>query len=336
MPLTSLGDMSQFFLSQRNNFNLKSELRVLSEELATGQAQDLTKHLSGDRTRLADLDRRLAILDSYSRTSGETVLLFSTAQTTLGTIDDRLSQRSQSLVLLTQNSPEYEIGQAALAARQTFEDIVRDLNTRIAGRSLFAGKSVDQAALAQPDEMMSDILTAIGAASTAEDIILAIDNWFDAPAGGFETIGFLGDTGDPISRTLGDGSITSLDVKANDPALRDVLKGAVLAAVLNEPSLTLAHSERASLIRESGLRLIAAGQTVAQLRARVGMSEAEIDQSISRTSAQKTALGILRNDMVSIDPFETATKLQQVQIQLETHYTITARLSRLTLAEYLR
>jgi len=39
---------------------------------------------------------------------------------------------------------------------------------------------------------------------------------------------------------------------------------------------------------------------------------------------------------VNADPFETASTLQAVQLQLETHYAMTARLSRLSLAEYLR
>jgi flagellar hook-associated protein 3 FlgL len=43
-----------------------------------------------------------------------------------------------------------------------------------------------------------------------------------------------------------------------------------------------------------------------------------------------------RSDIVSVDPFEVATELQNLQVQLETIYTITARLSGLSLTKYLR
>ena len=64
--------------------------------------------------------------------------------------------------------------------------------------------------------------------------------------------------------------------------------------------------------------------------------EARVEDAAARLSARGTALEIARNDMSAADPYETATKLQNVQLQLETHYTLTARLSRLSLTEYLR
>ena len=42
-----------------------------------------------------------------------------------------------------------------------------------------------------------------------------------------------------------------------------------------------------------------------------------------------------RGGMVGVDGYDTATALQETQARLETLYTLTARLSRLKLADYL-
>jgi len=74
---------------------------------------------------------------------------------------------------------------------------------------------------------------------------------------------------------------------------------------------------------------------VTRLRADLGAAEARIGQAESRIAAETTALQIARNDLVSVDVFETAGELEQVQFQLETLYTLTARAARLNLVNFL-
>jgi flagellar hook-associated protein 3 FlgL len=52
-------------------------------------------------------------------------------------------------------------------------------------------------------------------------------------------------------------------------------------------------------------------------------------------TAQETGLQMAINDLVSADPFDTATRLQSVQLQLETHYSVVGRLSQLSLLRYI-
>ncbi|MGR3292274.1 MAG: flagellin [Paracoccaceae bacterium] len=72
------------------------------------------------------------------------------------------------------------------------------------------------------------------------------------------------------------------------------------------------------------------------LRANVGSAEARIEDATAQNSAEKFALEIARADITAIDPYQTATELEAVALQLETLYTLTVRLSRLSLSEYLR
>ena len=66
------------------------------------------------------------------------------------------------------------------------------------------------------------------------------------------------------------------------------------------------------------------------------MAEAQIDAAQARNANESFALQIARNDLVSADPYETASKLQETEAQLEMIYTITARMTRLSLLDYMR
>jgi len=64
--------------------------------------------------------------------------------------------------------------------------------------------------------------------------------------------------------------------------------------------------------------------------------EAQIDGATARNTAESSALELARAELIAIDPYKAATDLTSVQTQLETLYALTARLSRLSLVEYLR
>ena len=61
----------------------------------------------------------------------------------------------------------------------------------------------------------------------------------------------------------------------------------------------------------------------------------KISAAETRNSSEESALQIARNDLTSVDPYSTATKLQETQTQLETIYALTARMSHLSLLDYL-
>ena len=109
-----------------------------------------------------------------------------------------------------------------------------------------------------------------------------------------------------------------------------------MIALTNQPSSTLGRSEKLALIGAAVEPLGKATIGLIDMSAVAGSSQERIAQETSRLNAENTSMGIYRNKMVSADQFETASNLQQVQLQLETHYTVTARLSRLSLVGYLR
>ncbi len=178
--------------------------------------------------------------------------------------------------------------------------------------------------------------TAIAAETTAVGVEAAIDNWFFAPGGGFETTGYLGSDQPVGSFRLSEFDTESVGLTAADPAIRGMLKGFAMATLSGDGRSSLNSSERLDLAQMAGERLLSSESEMAVVRASVGSAEARIDTISARNAAEITSLEIAKADITAIDPYRTATELEAVRTQLETLYTLTARLSRLSLADFLR
>ncbi|WP_239495999.1 flagellin [Yoonia maritima] len=334
MPINSVGDMAQQYSTMRNGSSIKRELSELAESMSSGLVTDIVRHLNGETAQLSGINHTLSRLDFYITSGGEIENSLANMQVVLGQVDKISEETSSQLLLVNSNASEGQVTEAARTSRSTFDTMVNLLNTRVGDRALFGGAEVENAPLARADDMLTDIVTAIGGATSQAAISAAIETWFDDPAGGFATMGYQGDTGAAVQKRISGDTTISVDARADDIAIRSALKFAALAAIVDEmPALDL--GTRSGLLQEAGMGLFSASGELVNVQARVGSLEGSITRELTEMSAQSTALEITKNDLVSADPFDTASRLQAVQLQLETHYAVTARMSQLSLLSYL-
>jgi len=336
MPSVTVGDMRQQFLSTRLNTSLKNDLNTLVQELTTGQAADLTAHLRGSQSSLTGLDRQLELLGRFSQANSETGQMLSVMQTALAGIDSLRESAATHLLTINDSSTASQLSDAATAAKSSFESTVSNLNLRSSGRAMFGGNDLDASPLADADVMLDALRAEISGLTTATDIENAIDTWFDSPGGGFETVGYLGDSNGTQSRTTGANESVDISVRADDSAFRDTLKALAKSALSAEPAFGLGVEVQRDIQKQSAVDLLSNASDLVSVQARLGFVQEQVEEATVRTIAQEASYGIARNELVSVDQFETASELQSIQLQLETHYTLTARLSRLSLTEYLR
>ena len=334
MPVVSVGDMSQQFISMRNSGAIKTELARLSNSLSSGQIDDVTAAMNGDTVRLSGLNYTLAQLDGYGQAATETKQILSNIQSVLGQVDALRQQSSAQLLLVNDESTVAQVDEAARSGRQTFDVMVATLNKQVADRSLLGGSAVSNAPLATAEVMLSDIEFAIGGATTFLAIETVVNTWFDDPAGGFATVGYAGDTGPLVERRISETSTVSIDARADNPAVVATLKSAAMAALADRLPV-LDQGVRSELLQAAGEGLFAASSGLVAMQARVGSAEMIVETTQTEMTARASVLGAERNDLVLADPFETASQLQSVQLQLETHFTVTARLSQLSLLRYI-
>lgn len=333
MTLTTLGDLSSHFMLRRQNLALRTEMQRLTQELSTGQTAQPIRHLSGDFGILADIEQRMSGNAAFRQAGTEAKTTTAAMQNALGGLQDMTVNLAGTL-MITSDSGLLESGRTAAGeAREMLDRAVSLLNTRVASRSLFAGNEVAMPALANSETIMADLQLAVAGLTTADDIGTAVDAWFDGAGAGFETIAYVGADVSVAPFRVAEGESVSLDLRADHMALRDSLKPMALAALAGDASLDMAT--RNAIYRASGERLFQAQDGLTALRADLGVTQARLEETGVRLASEKLALDSARNDLMSVDPYETATRLQEAQFNLESLYTLTVRLSRLSLTEYM-
>lgn len=335
MRTLPLPDLASSVAVRRQGAEARAALQRAANELASGRREDLVAASGGDPALLIAIERgqsRAAVQIDALALAG---MRASSAQAALGRVEALSSTIGPPLLAAVERGDVLAAEALAAEAESAFSDVVDRLNTRVGGRALFAGAEVGGAALADAESMLAALRTAGAGAVDGADLAARIADWFDAPGGGFESLGFLGD-GEAARVRLGEGVEADISVRADAPELRAVLKSLALAAVAADPAFgaTTDMAQEAFAIASSDAILATEG--VVRLRADLGLSEARIEEADLAARSHRASLDIAWNDAVSRDPFEAASEFQELETQLQTSYTVAARLSRLTLADFLR
>ena len=335
MNSLSLGDLAHTFLLRRQSAQLKTDLTRLSEELASGRTTDTRAHLGGQFTALAEFERELVLLQRHSNTAAEVRTQSSAMQTALGTVQARAGDLAQTVALSSAAASSSDQAIAAEQARNELDASIAALNTRVAGRAIFSGVAVSTPPLTDTETLISELKLALTGATTAADVMAAADAFFDTAGGAFETLIYQGDTVNLSPFDLGAGESVTLALRADDAALRAVLKNVAVTALVDDPSIALDAGEPKKLMQSLSEGLLSGQDKVTQLRANLGFAEERIETASARITTELSSVEYARNALLEVDPYQTATELESVQVQLETLYTITARSSRLSLVNFL-
>lgn len=336
MNPVSIGDLARLFQGRQLAGSLKANLTRLSREMTTGLRDDISSALSGDFGPMADIERLLTTVKSRQTSASEAAFVTEAMQTSLESIQE--NGRALNSALLTVRDTDNATTRQAIAqnARERFSMLTDTLNTNIAGRTLFGGGATDRAAIASASDMLAALKAATAAETNADGVIAVVDDWFDTPGGGFETSGYLGSDTPMAVFQFGAGDRVQPDFRADDPALREVMKGFALAALVGEGTLAGNPTGQIALLRAAGERMVNADQALTSLRAELGLAQERIEDADTRLSAEQTSLELARNQLIAVDPYEAASELEATYSQLETFYTVTSRLARLNFTDFMR
>lgn len=329
----SIGDMAWTLMLKRHNATTGRDVARLSDELARGTVADAGRHLQGVVSPLAAIEASLARSAALGETAGRAGTRATAMQAALARIDSTAATNASALLRAAQSGESNALAIAAISARQAFDDAVTALNTRLDGRSLFAGSATESPALLEPEALLATVRAVIASATTPEEAAAQIETWLADPAG-FATQAYLGNS-DTSPIPIADGETARLDATAADPALRSTFKGLILGALMSDPGLFSGPPAQSALAFLAGEAVLAASSERVLLAARIGLTEERLDSARSRHAAEALVLQQARADMISVDGYETATRLQESQARLDMLYTLTSRLSRLGLADYL-
>lgn len=340
MSMIRAGDMANALFLRRQTGTLKTALAQHSQELTTGRMADPLRGLRGDTAALSAIERSRTALGAHTIATTEAEMHTAGQQKVLERLRLGAMDLSSQLFNFGSAVPPQMIDTAARIGAGAFEDAVVALNTRVGDRSLFAGAASDRPALAPPEDIVAALMTEIGTLTnpTADDIAQTVFDWFDTPGGGFDTSGqgYLGSDRPEGPLTVSPGERVSLTATAARSELRPALGGFALAAVVEAGALQTDPAGRAKLLEAAAVRLAGAPVGLTALAGEVGDTEARIEDAATRNANELTALDIALNDVVGVDSFDAATRLEETRVRIESLFTLTARLQRMSLTEFLR
>ncbi|MBD3764387.1 MAG: flagellar biosynthesis protein FlgL [Rhodobacterales bacterium] len=328
--MTSIGDLGMALLLRRNSVRIETDLMRLTEEMATGRVADVTRHLNGNLSALAAIDASRARLAAFAGPVAQATLFTRIQQESLGLIDQTATDLSSGLILATDTGDPTQIQGLATDAAQDFAAALGALNARAGETVVFSGTAAGTAAVLPADQILAALDAVVAGATTGAEVMARVTDWFADPANWYAG----GDPRGPMD--VGPQAEVTLDVTAADPALRDTLAAMAAVAMIDRGALAGDPQAQSELARAAGETLLAGQSARVDLAARLGTVEARIAEAGTRNEAEIAALDMARNNLVLADPYETAVALEEAQLRLETLYALTARLSGLSLAEYLR
>lgn len=338
MAFYSIGDQARAFALQTASSRLKTSLGTLTDELASGQVADVGQRLQGNTQALSAIESQLNLVTQHRHNAAEQALRLTGMQDRLAHMQALTSELGVSLM-----APPFTetVGLVAMRAAAVSDDltaVVSLLNGKVAGAQLFSGQALDRPPLSSGPAILDELESLTSGLATAADVAAAVDDWFDAPqgGGGFLDSAYFGTLNAPLTVVLNEGRRLDNTTDAASAPIREALKGLATAALVDRGVLGGQYGEQRALMQMGGQVLVGNDADLLAEMAQIGNLQQYATRAEAEHVSELTVLQMARNEIRSADPFETAGALKQVEAQLEMLYTVTARLSRLTLTEYLR
>ncbi|MBB5515257.1 flagellar hook-associated protein 3 FlgL [Rubricella aquisinus] len=318
-------DLTQMLALQRQSRELSHALDIATQELSTGRKQDLVAASEGNLARLHGMDTRLAQIASDQSAIDLFDRRAELADAALAGVQEMLDPIGTEMQAAAINGDAARARSLATDAAARMEGVIGILNSTTGGRALFAGANTDGPAIATADTLMTVLRAAIAAAPEGEDAVAT----FFADGGGYETLIYAG--AEPgAAGSLSTGAPLANMPTANAPEIRFALEGLARAA------LSLTADDPVARQIEAGATLANAGREVIALREGLGADRYRLEIMKDVLKAEETSTSLARASITSADPHETAARLQGLEAQLQALYVVTARLSSLSIVNFMR
>lgn len=327
--MTSIGypDLLRFATLNRPTLELRQQLTDVSKELVTGRKSDLARDLGRNVGDYNLVSKALADIEASQNRLALAGNRLDATELPIKALRENLTgyaAETQSILLTSGKADEVTRN----AAESRINSVFSALNSSFGGRFLFSGDAVDRPPLAGADEFFTALEAAIGGATDEVSIDTAITAFF-ADGGDFDTLIYQGGTGDAASVQLSSGDSLSYNTRANDPAFKSLLEGYTRIAYA-------AEEISPDYLNGAVDQLFSAETLLLDQESFIGEQQSKLATALELSNEEKVILGESENDYAGVDPFDAATRLQNLEIQLQAAFTVTARLSQLSLTNFIR
>lgn len=334
---------------RRSILDMQAQLVRAQKEAASGRLADVGLALGWRTAESITLRNDHARLSGIVDTNALVGARLDATQSALAGILETAQGFLDSLAVAHSGTtdPSLTRQQAATA----LDALTSSMNTTVNGEYLFAGINTDAMPLTgyftEPapasQQAVGTAFTAmfgVGQTSPAVEDIQPAD--MQAFLGGsfaalFDGAGWTGDWSTASDQTI--KSRISLHetiasgTTANHATFRKLAEGFAMVADLGLDDL---NKETAQTVVDAAMKAVGEGiGRLTALQAGLGTAQQQVTRSSERMSLQLDILNIRSNALETVDPYETATRVNALVTQIETSYALTGRIQQLTLLNYL-
>ena len=340
-------------------FRIQDDLRTAQKEVTTGRLADVGLGLGVRTNQTVSIRIERENNTRLRESNGLIAQRFDTMQTAL----ESVVRTGEALMasLISNGASDPGITASVQQAKAGLQQFTGALNSASGSRFLFSGASNDQPAIAfgavgggatSGYDQNSTAKEATGLAFLAafgfaqDDPAVAGINPADLDAfitGGLDDLFQLSATGQWDNWSQADGSAVynriseseTLDVSypASDEAFRNIAKAYVMIADLGVEGMT---GEARQLLTSRAIETLSQGLAqLTEIRSEIGGKQSRIEVTEQTLKSRNSVLTLSMASFEEVDPYEASTRVTTLMTLLETSYALTARISRLSILNYL-
>ena len=337
--------------AMRSTINqVQNELIDAQREVVSGQHNNIGQVLGGTTARALDLRRERDMMDNLMATNSVVTQRLSSSQMALETISDAGQTALNTFVALAGSTDSTQLSTAAQTLTNVLDQFTDAANTSVNGEYIFAGINTDVKPVGDYISDETGARTAFRTAFSgffgfnqtdpqAEFISPAdmqtfldtvVEPMFMSGAAWSTTWSTASDT--PMTSRISRSEVVQSSVTINQDGFRQLAFGAVIGLeLLNLPI----SSDTRAIVSDKAIDVM--GKAIYGIdseRGLLGLSENRVAMADEVLKAQVDIVKLNLDDLEGVDVYEASTKITALSNQMEISYNLTARISELSLVNY--
>lgn len=326
----------------------QSNLANAQQEVSTGTYADIGLQLGETTGQDLSLRADSSLMQSIADSNNVASTRLSSTQTVLGDMQTTAQNFLNSLLATTGTS-----GASSLqaVAQSSLQSLISGLNTSLSGQYIFGGINSGTtpitdyyASSSSPNQaaVNTAFSNAFGFSQTSSSVSSITGTQMQSFLNTqfptlFQGANWSSDWSTASNTTLtsqiSESQSASTSVSANQSAFQDLVQAYTMVANLGTQNLS---TSALSAVTTTATALVQKGITgLINSQTDLGLVQSNISTANDQMSVQMNILTTQINNLESVDPYQAATQVTDLQTQIETAYSLTAQLSKLSLVNYI-
>jgi len=337
--------------AMRSTINqVQSELIQSQKEVVTGRLYNIGETLGGTTTRALDLRRERDMMDNLMATNSIVTQRLSSSQMALETISEAGQTALNTYVALAGSTDSTQLSTAVQTLTNVIDQFIDAGNTSVNGEYIFAGIDTDV-------KPVGDYMTDETGARTAFDnaftgffgfakddpqaefitpaqmqsfLDMVVEPMYSTGPEWGTTWSTASDT--PMTSRISRTEVVQSSVSINQEGFKQLAFATVIGIELL--NLPISSDTRAIVSNEAIDFMGKAIYGVDSQRGLLGLSENRVSMADEVLQAQVDIVKLNLDDLEGVDVYAASTKITALTNQMEISYNLTARISELSLVNY--